>query len=924
MQLLRLRRSPFCLQGHMAPNRDPSTGRFTSGGGGGEGFNLGTAYGAVVIDASGVGRAMNEAAGAIGRGVQGIGDRISSVGDSFSRLGGAISTFSAPIALAGGVGVNAAADFDVLMKQIEVFGNVAPDQLSKVSDFALKMGADTKFSSSDAASALLDLLKSGQSLEQAMATLPDVLNLAAVGGMGLAESAGIVSSGLAIYQLKATDAARVSNALARAANASRADVRDLGQALTAVGPVASNYGMTIEDTAAALAVMAQNGTMGSEAGTALKSVLLNMHRPTQDVKDALGDLGLNLYDAQGNARDFNDILKDLDGALDKLPVEDQNRLMQTLGGSYGVVGLSALRAAGGLDSMKASMQAAPAAIDVAAKFMETFRGKVESARGSVETFMITALTPFMNEVLAPMADRIITVVNAMTEWAKANPELTKQIVSVLAVVATLGTALLVAGKAISAVGTVIKIASSPLGLWGVALYGLYQAFQTNFLGIRDFLEPIIGGIVDAFSYLFNDVLGEGKGGGLKNLFVIFEDGSSIIGEFLSRLLGVSSDVGNQIVLDISTAAQGIGTAVTQIIDFLGGIWAAVSPTLGMLANWFINDALPAIVDVIVNHVVPAVQSFTQFLADLWSIVGPHLQNLANWFIQDALPAVLSFISETVIPGIGKFVDFLVGIWDTVSPYLLELADWFLNTALPNIVTFVQDTVIPGVQDFVDILEGIWRVVEPALTSLGDWFTKDALPAVSTAVTDFQTNIITPLSTLLSGLWNAIKPGLEPIYNWFRDSFQWIGTNFIQPIATFISDLITKAGQALDMLRQIGGGAPNQTSAQIIQNGLPANMRNGIPFRDIGGVGMAGQAYRIGAGQLKNEVYIPGADGQFVAGFVDLMKDVAAGQRGGIGAINVMMPAEALASPAIAESRGRDFGRGLAEEMISRGIVGGIQ
>ncbi len=803
----------------MAQARDAATGRFVASGGGGGGFNLGTAYGAVVIDASGVSRAMSEASNAIGRGISGIGERISGIGESFSRIGGALTTFSAPIAAIGGVGLKSAADFDELLKQIEIFGNVAPDQLKTVSDFALQMGADTKFSSGDAAAALLDLLKSGQSLEQAMATLPDVLNLAAVGNMGLAEAAGIVSSGLSIYQLKATDAARVSNALARAANASRADVRDLGQAMTAVGGVSAQYGLSIEDTAAALAIFSQNGVMGSEAGTALKSVLLNMHRPTQDVKDALGALGLNLYDAQGNARNFNDILKDLDGALDKLPVEKQNELMQTLGGSYGIVGLSALRAASGLDNMKQQMQAAPAAVDVASSFMETLKGKIESATGSIETLMVSALTPFMDDVLAPLVDRFIEVVNGITAWVQANPELTKQIVSVLGVVAVLGPALLIAGAAFNAVGDIVNtigaaigFLTSPIGLVIAAVAALAVAYFTNFGGIRDFIDTQVRPVID------------------------------------------------------------------QFIATLGAIWA---------------------------------------------MVQPGLQSLYDWFVNTALPAVVLFIEDTVIPGVNSFVDLLKGIWETVSPFLSQLADWFLNTALPSIVLFIQNTVMPGIQAFVDILEGIWRVIEPGLTSLNQWFTETALPAISTAVTDFQTNIITPLSTLLSGLWNAVKPGLEGIYNWFRDSFQWIGTNFVQPVINTINDIITKAGQALDWLRQLGGGAPAQSSADIVNRGLPPNLRGGIPFRDVGGMGAAGQAYRIGSGQMQNEVYIPGADGQFVAGFVDLMKSVAARQNAGIGAINVQMPSEALASPAVAEARGRDFGAALAQELYARGIVGGI-
>lgn len=795
------------------------------------GFNLGNAYGSVVIDVSGVSAAMQQAKQAIENGFSGIGNTISSIGDKMSSLGGAISTFSAPLLAAGGVGLKAAADFDMLLKQIEIFGNVAPDQMSKVSEFALKMGADTKFSSSDAAAALLELLKSGQSLEQAMKTLPDVLNLAATGNLDLASASGIVSSGLAIYKLKAEDAGRVSNALARAANATRADVGDLGQALTNAGPVAAQFGLSIEDTAAILGVFSNNGIMGAEAGTQLKSMLLNMSRPTEDVQGAFEQLGVSLYDGNGNARDFNTVIKELDKSLDKLPVKRQNELMQTLGGSYGIVGLNALRAAGGIDTVLGQMQAAPDAGTVATSFMETFAGAVESAKGSLETLLISGLTPFMNEVAGPFVKRVTEIINSITEWTQQNPELTKQIVEVLAVVAVLGPALMIAGAAFSAIGTIIGVILSPIGLVAAAIAGLVLAFQTNFLGIRDAVQPIV--------------------------------------------------------------------------------------------DWFTTVAMPAVVGFIQNTVIPGVQRLIDIFVKIWSDVSPFLANLANWFISDVMPTIVHYIEDVVIVGIQKFIDVLVGIWTLVQPTLQQLYDWFITVGLPAINSALEAVVRDFIKPMVDILAGIWVVVGPILEQFKDWFVTTGLPEIQKFIQGAMDNFIKPLINLLKGLWDAVRPGVEGVFNWFRDTFSKVG-QFIQPIVDLIQSIIDKASQALDWLRQLGGGAPSQTSSQIVQSGLPANMQSQFPGRDIGGPGMAGMAYQIGSGQLKNEVYIPGADGQFVSGFVDLMKSVASGVTGGSSGgdtINVMLPEAALANPAAAHAIGQDFGRGILDEMRARGVKG---
>lgn len=962
----------------MAQSRDPVTGRFVSAGGGassgGGGFNLGNAYGAVIIDVSGVGSAMQQAQNSIRTGlsgissaISGIGDRISSIGDTFSRLGGAISVFSAPLAIAGGVGLKTAADFDDLMKQIELFGNVAPEQLDTVRKFALKMGADTKFSSADAASALLELLKSGQSLEEAMTSLPRVLELATVGNLGLANASGVVTSALAIFGLNAQDAARVSDVLARAAGASRADVNTLGQALVNVGPGVRDFKLSIEDTAAILAIFSQNGIEGSEAGNQLRSMLTNLSRPTDDVQEAFDRLGVSLFDSNGQSRDFNTIIKEMNDALSDLSDRDRIQITQTLAGSFGVVGLKALVAAGSLEEMKASMNGQKSAAEIAAAMMETFKGKVESLMGSIDTFMNVSMTPFMNDIGGPLVDRITEVVNRLTAWAEANPELTKQIVSVLSVVAALGPTLLVVGRIMGAIGplvgalgSVIGALASPIGLVVAAVGALVWAFQNNFLGIRDLLQPILDQVIGGLETLFGVI---GNFGNIVERSGIGTAIAAVINAFMQMLGLVGAE-------DMHDAAQGIGEGIVgAFITVVQYIEKNVLPVLQMLADWFLNDALPAVIGFIQNVVIPAFQSWFNFVGQLWAIVGPHLERLANWFLTEALPAVLNFVTGTVIPAISTLIQWLVGIWNTVSPYLLQFADWFLNTALPAVINFITTEVIPRVQeftntvlgiwttvqpeleklwtwftvdalpairdfivneviprieDFVNVIEGIWAIVEPALSDLHDWFVTSALPAISGAIQDVMDNFITPLQNLLSGLWDAVKPHLESVYNWFRDSFAWIGTNFIKPVVDFIQSIITKAGEAIDLLRRLGGGEERPATSEMIARGMPANMQSSVRFpqRDVGGMGRAGQAYQIGSGQLQNEIYIPGADGQFVAGFVDLMKRVAAGVSGNGGnTFNIMLPEAALANPAAADAIGRDFARGFSEELGARGVKG---
>lgn len=424
---------------------------FDSGSGG---MNLGTAYAKIVLDSSGVAAGVGVAKSEISK-LSTVGDSFQKTGQQLTGVGVAITTLSAPLAAFALTGVKTASDFDATLKQIQLFGKLSPAELEKVRAATIKWGKDTKFTSQDSAEAMLGLLKSGQSVEEALTSMGAVLDLAGAGDITLAESSGIVTSALAIYGLEADEAGRVSNALAQAASASNADVSGLGQALVEGGAVAGRYGLSIEDTAATLAVFADRGIKGADAGTQLKSMLLNLNNSTGTANGALEALGISLSNADGTMRPLNEVTLELKEALRKLPEYQANQFIRELGGSYGITGLSALLATGGTESMRGEMEKAPDAASQAATFMDTFAGSVESLQGSVDTLRTEGLTPLMNDTLKPLVTDLTTTINKVTDWTTKNPELTKVIFGASLGIAGMGIATVVLGQVISATGVII-------------------------------------------------------------------------------------------------------------------------------------------------------------------------------------------------------------------------------------------------------------------------------------------------------------------------------------------------------------------------------------------------------------------------------------------------------------------------------------
>jgi TP901 family phage tail tape measure protein len=475
--------------------------------------------------------------------VQGLGAKMTGVGSGLMSVGAGLTALTAPIGLALGAGIKTAADFQSVMAEVAARTGIAGDELVKVSDFAKKMGADTAFSASQAAQGLLELIAAGMTTNEAMATLPAVLNAAAASGLDLGTTARQISSIMSTFNVKTKDANKVVDALARAAGASAAEIPDLADGIANVGGVAAKFGLTVEDTAAVLALFAKQGLRGAEAGTQLRSMLLNISRPTKDVQAAWKTLGVSLYTTTGNMRPLNAVMEDLKVKLAGLPIQQQNELLTALGGSYGIVGLTALTSGQSIEQMKKSMSQQASATEVAGAKMGTFNMAMESLKGSVETLMITALTPLIENVLKPLVDQMIPVVNQVTDWAKANPELTATIVKVAGGALLAGPALMILGAIIKGVGVATTALLSPAGLLLGAIIGLVGFMNANYEG--------------GFVKMLNDAIKAA------------DQLRQLVGLYLINSLNDLQVASNKFLADVVTAVQGIGPQIRHMVGSLG-------------------------------------------------------------------------------------------------------------------------------------------------------------------------------------------------------------------------------------------------------------------------------------------------------------------------------------------------------------------
>ena len=215
--------------------------------------------------------------------------------NQFSSATTKISLFAVPGAIKA---ANDFASFDDAMRTVAAVTDETESSMKSLTEQALKLGAETAFSSAQVAEGMVALGRMGFSGNQIRDAIGDVLNLSLATGTDLAEAATIAANNMTVFGMSATDVSQISDVLSITANSSAQTLQDLGEALKMAGPHAKNAGEDLKSTSAALGVLANMGIRGSLAGTALGKSYKRLADPK--VQEFLKKFGISTVDAEGN------------------------------------------------------------------------------------------------------------------------------------------------------------------------------------------------------------------------------------------------------------------------------------------------------------------------------------------------------------------------------------------------------------------------------------------------------------------------------------------------------------------------------------------------------------------------------------------------------------------------------------------------
>lgn len=399
-----------------------------------------------------------------------------------------------------GQAVNIAATFEQLSRQIEVFGGESLDAIGgieSVQEAILDFSAATIFSANEASEAFLGLLKSGLDAAEAVATLPEVGNLAAAANLDIATSTDLAVRAANAFGIEFENITRITDAFVGAADISTASVATLGQAFGFVGNDASALGVTLEDTAAALALLNDSGITAERAGTGLRQVFASLSSPTERAQQSLEELGVSVFDTSGEFVGFTELLRQFSEGLAGRTTQEINALLNELGDVNAVSAIKALADVTedgtlAFEQYTEALGGANTAADVANSLIDTFRGSVISLRGSVETLIITALGPLLEDSLKPIVDQLIIIVNNLAD-------LPQPILTAASAAVFLGTAFITLGSLIALLTGLFAFSLTPaLAVFSFGLSALVQIF-VNPLGVLFALSAFSSLLVGAIA-----------------------------------------------------------------------------------------------------------------------------------------------------------------------------------------------------------------------------------------------------------------------------------------------------------------------------------------------------------------------------------------------------------------------------------------
>ena len=681
------------------------------------------------------------------------GEKLKTVGDNISNVGTKLLPVTAGVVGLGTAAVKTAADFDSAMSKVAAVSGATGKDLDALRDKAREMGSKTKFSASEAAEAMNYMAMAGWKTEDMLSGIEGVMNLAAASGEDLATTSDIVTDALTAFGLSAKDSGHFADILAAASSNANTNVSMMGETFKYCAPIAGALGFSAEDTAEAIGLMANAGIKGSQAGTALRTIMNNLSGDVKICGSSIGEVTVATTNADGSMRDLSDIMADCRTAFSGLSESEKAAAAESLVGKNAMSGFLALMNAGEADINKLS-----SAIDncdgCAAGMAETMNDNL-AGQLTILKSQLQELAISFGELLMPAIRTIVGWIQKFVDWLNSMDEGTRKVIVTIALVAAaIGPVLIIVGKVISAIGTIMTIIPKLAGVINAAK-GVIAAF--NAVCAANPYVLIIAAIVAlvaAFIYLWNNCE-----------------------EF------------RQFWIDLWESIKEIAVAVWEALkEFFTAAWEAIKTTAVTVWN-AIKDFFTGLWEGIKNIFTTVVNAISTFLTNAWNAIKNTVTTVFN-AIKTFFTTIWNGIKSVITTVVTAISTFLSTAWNGIKTAI---------TTVLNAIKTVVTTVWNGIKTTItNIVNGIKNAVTTAWNNIKS-AVSNAANAIKNAVSNAFNAMLNGIKNVCGNIYGAVKSGFDKAINFVKnlasEAFQW-GADFIGGIVNGIKSMIGKVGDAV--------------------------------------------------------------------------------------------------------------------------------